>query len=200
MRARGTTDRRGSRFYGWRVVAAAAAGLFVGYGPIVSSIFGVFLKPLVAEFGWTRGEVSLAFSISLLALGLLGLQFLWIGVSGETAFLGALLAGLGMGVEVDVIAYMVSPYFGLRAFGEIYGYAFTSCALGVVVGPLVMGAVFDAAGSYRPALAGFLVVTVVATLLIARMGPYRSAGRAGDRVPLAAASSPRARDSQGANT
>jgi hypothetical protein len=33
-----------------------------------------------------------------------------------------------MGAEADIIAYLTSPYFGLRAFGEIYGYAFVTSA------------------------------------------------------------------------
>ncbi len=39
--------------------------------------------------------------------------------------------------------------FGLRAFGEIYGYLFAAFVLGAGVGPLIMGGGFDATGSYR---------------------------------------------------
>jgi hypothetical protein len=31
-----------------------------------------------------------------------------------------------MGAEADIIAYLTSRYFGLRAFGEINGYAFAT--------------------------------------------------------------------------
>ena len=34
-----------------------------------------------------------------------------------------------MGAEVDIIAYLTGRYFGLRAFGEIYGYAFATYVL-----------------------------------------------------------------------
>ena len=37
----------------------------------VMQSFGVFFKPLTAEFGWTRAETSGAYSTSMLALGLL---------------------------------------------------------------------------------------------------------------------------------
>src|SRR5262245_49305811 len=53
-------------FYGWWIVLTAAIGLSMGYGPIVTFTFGVFFKPLSQEFGWTRAQVSLAFSLSLL--------------------------------------------------------------------------------------------------------------------------------------
>ena len=55
-------------FHGWWIIFVAGIGLFMGYGPIVSFTFGVFLKPLITEFGWSRGQVSLAFSLSLLVM------------------------------------------------------------------------------------------------------------------------------------
>src|SRR5262245_25807389 len=55
-------------FYGWWIVLTAAIGLSMGYGPIVTFTFGVFFKPLSQEFGWTRAQVSLAFSLSLLVI------------------------------------------------------------------------------------------------------------------------------------
>ena len=45
-----------------------------------------------------------------------------------TRFLGAALVGLGMGAEADVMPYLISRYFGLVSFSEIYGYAFTAYA------------------------------------------------------------------------
>src|SRR3954451_5813508 len=55
-------------FYGWWIVLVAAVGLSMSYGPIVTFTFGVFFKPLSQEFGWTRAQVSLAFSLSLLVI------------------------------------------------------------------------------------------------------------------------------------
>ena len=70
-------------------------------------------------------------------------------------------------------AYLVSRYFGLRAFGEIYGYAFAAFTLGGVVGPLLMGVGFDSTGSYRLALGVFVVATLTAAVLMTRLGSYR---------------------------
>ncbi len=55
-------------FYGWFMVAVAAIGLFMGYVPIIGFSFGVFFKPLSQEFNWSRAEISLGFSLSLLIL------------------------------------------------------------------------------------------------------------------------------------
>jgi MFS family permease len=103
----------------------------------------------------------------------LGIFLLWSGAVGGLAFVAAVLVGLGQGAEFDIMAYMVSRYFGLRAFGEIYSYAFAAFTLGGVIGPLLMGIGFDATGSYSLVLAGFVVATLMAAGLMTQLGPYR---------------------------
>jgi cyanate permease len=41
------------------------------------------------------------------------------------------------------------------------------------LGPLMMGAGFDLTGSYHTPLAAFFTFTLVATVLVTRLGPYR---------------------------
>jgi nitrate/nitrite transporter NarK len=81
--------------------------------------------------------------------------------------------GLGQGSEFDILPYAISRYFGLRALGEIYGYAFAAIALGGALGPLVMGVSFDATGSYSLALVSFAVASFTAAGLMMGLGPYR---------------------------
>jgi len=76
----------------------------------------------------------------------LGIGLLWNSTGGVPAFVAAVPLGLMVGAETDLMAYMVSRYFGLRAFGEIYSYIFAAFVLGAVIGPLLMGAGFDATG------------------------------------------------------
>lgn len=103
----------------------------------------------------------------------LGIGLLWGGITGSVAFAAAFLIGLGLGAEGDIIAYLVSRYFGLRAFGEIYGYAFAAFTLGGVIGPVCMGIGFDAMDSYRFVLGVFVIATLIAAGLMTRLGPYR---------------------------
>jgi len=56
-------------FYGWWIVAVSLVVLLITLGLGYYS-FGVFFKPLVAEFGWSRATVSGAMSVFLLAWGL----------------------------------------------------------------------------------------------------------------------------------
>lgn len=61
-------SRVASLHYAWIVVAMTALTLLVGAG--VRAAPGVLIKPLEAEFGWSRAEISLAVAISILAFGL----------------------------------------------------------------------------------------------------------------------------------
>jgi MFS family permease len=112
-------------------------------------------------------------AIGVCGLSALGIALLWIGAAGVPALAAAFLVGLGLGSEVDVIAFLMSRYFGLRSLGKTHGFAFAAFVLAGGVGPLAMGFAFDRSGSYRVPLAGFFAATLVATMLLARLGPYR---------------------------
>ena len=103
----------------------------------------------------------------------LGIFLLWSGVMGSGVLVAVVLVGVGLGAELDVMPYVVSRYFGLRAFGEIYSYTFAIFTLGAVVGPLLMGAGFDATGSYSLVLATFVMAALTAAGLMTWLGPYR---------------------------
>lgn len=115
-------------------------------------------------------SVALCF-FSVAALGIL---MLWAGLAGPLSFLIAVLLGVGIGAEGDIMPYLVSRYFGLRAFGEIYAYVLAIYTLGAVVGPLLMGIGFDSTGSYDSVLVPLLVVTLAGAVLLTRLGPYRT--------------------------
>lgn len=114
----------------------------------------------------------------------LGIGLLWLRGAPGFAFAGAFLVGLGLGAEVDIIAFLISRYFGLRCFGEIYSLAFAGFALFTAAGPLVMGAGFDRFGSYRPVLAAYFAATAISAILVSRLGPYSySASKVPEAVP-----------------
>jgi sugar phosphate permease len=101
-----------------------------------------------------------------------GVLLLWGGATHDLAFVSAFLVGLGMGAEVDIIAYLVSRYFGLRAFGSIYGYAFAAYIFGGLAGPLAMGIGVDRTGAYHWPLGVFSIAMLIAIGLLLRLGPY----------------------------
>ena len=59
----------GKIFYGWFVVAGCVLVTFGIAGGQFS--FGVFLKPMTEEFGWSRASMSLAFAVTFMLSGLL---------------------------------------------------------------------------------------------------------------------------------
>ncbi len=59
-------------YYGWIIALVLAITETVSYG-VLFYAFPVFIAPMEAEFGWTRGALSGAFSLSLLITGLVAL-------------------------------------------------------------------------------------------------------------------------------
>jgi MFS family permease len=58
-------------YYGWRVVFAACLGVMAGFGSLFVFTFSVFLKPLAAQFGWSREAISSGFAIAAVTLGVI---------------------------------------------------------------------------------------------------------------------------------
>ena len=58
-------------YYGYVIVAASFIIMILAQGLYI--IFGVFINPLLEEFGWTRAAISGAFSLSTILQGVLGI-------------------------------------------------------------------------------------------------------------------------------
>ncbi|MGA2602075.1 MAG: MFS transporter [Bryobacteraceae bacterium] len=56
------------RYPGWRVALASSTGVFVSFASVLVYTFSVFLKPLAAEFHWSREAISAAFGIAALGI------------------------------------------------------------------------------------------------------------------------------------
>ena len=102
-----------------------------------------------------------------------GMGLLRIAGSQGLAFAAAFCIGLGLGAEVDAMAYLTSRYFGFLSFGAIYGFIFACFGLSAGLGAYLMGAAFDATGSYALPLTLFCVATLIGAALMMRLGPYR---------------------------
>lgn len=92
-----------------------------------------------------------------------------------TAQLAAILLGLAAGAEVDLLAYMVSRYFGLRHYGVIYGFMLSAFGVGAGLGPILAGAAYDAAGDYSAALVAGMCIFVGGAACLGFLGRYPSA-------------------------
>ena len=65
--------------------------------------------------------------------------------------LAALLMGLTIGSELDIMAYMISRHFGLMSFGRLYGLAYGGMVTAGGVSPLMISLIERSHG-YGPAL------------------------------------------------
>ncbi len=87
---------RGGLHYAWVVLGALVVVMLLGSG--LRAVFGVFIKPMEATFGWDRAALSGAAAISLLLLGAAGPIVGWLADQWgprRVIFVSAILLGLG---------------------------------------------------------------------------------------------------------
>jgi MFS family permease len=113
-------------------------------------------------------------SVVLLAMVAFGTFILATADSFTEGIAAAVIIGFGMGGEFDVTPYLVSRYFGLRAFSTLFGVAYASSAAAGAVGPILLGRAFDASGSYEALLTRLAVFTIAVAALMLTLPRYRS--------------------------
>ena len=74
---------------------------------------------------------------------------------------------------LPIFGFLTSRYFGMKRFGQLYGYLFASFVVGSAIGPYIMGLSFERLHSYEPALWAFGACMIVASAAILSLGPYR---------------------------
>lgn len=110
--------------------------------------------------------------IALICGGLFGAVLLrFFGI--EFGLISVVLVGLALGAEVDLMAYLVSRYFGVRYHGAIFGWTYGMVALGSMIAPPFMGVLYDTHGDYDSGLAFALGSLSAAALLCLLLGRYR---------------------------
>ena len=139
-----------------------------------SSLFGVGLFMGRVGCGYLLDQFFAPRVAALLFSAVaIGIASLCLGHAIWSACTAAVLVGLGIGAEVDIIAYLTSRYFGLRSYGAIFGWLWAVFGVSGGLGAYLMGFGFDKTGSYVGPLIGFFCAAVLSTLLIVSLGPYR---------------------------
>jgi MFS family permease len=124
-----------THFYGWRITWVLAITQTVGYG-VLTYAFGVFVKPMEAELGWTRSQTSTAFSVAVLWAGLSAIP---VGrfvdkhgarlVMSVGSSLGVLLVLAWSFVQNLSVFYVVMVGLGFTMSMVLYDVAFTVIAV-----------------------------------------------------------------------
>jgi MFS family permease len=119
-------------------------------------ITGLFLDRF---FGPRVSQIMLVCTVA-------GIAILSISASLTSGIAAAALIGFSMGSEGDITPYLLSRYFGIERLSTLYALTWTTYAIGGATGPLVVGRVFDVAGSYPPIAIQLLAVPAAIPCLL----------------------------------
>jgi MFS family permease len=103
-------------------------------------------------------------------------------ISLPLAAVVGVLAGAGLGLELDLMAYLVSRYIGMRAYATCYGLLLGLYGIGFGVGAVLAGAAFDRFGSYQHILVVMTVILAGCGVLIATLGRYPEQTASSERL------------------
>ena len=84
----------------------------------------------------------------------------------------AILIGLSVGSELDVLAYLATRHFGLRHYGTLFGCIISVLAAATALGPVAGSAIRDLTGSYDMLLWATVPAFLISAWAIATTGPY----------------------------
>jgi MFS family permease len=112
-------------------------------------------------------------ALSCIAIAMVGIGFLGSGAGVLIPISGTIACGFANGAVASLLPYLVGRYFGLRSFGQIFGYLFAVFMISVGVGPSLLGFSFDRWHSYSPMLFAFEGMLLVACVIFLSLGPYR---------------------------
>ncbi|MBA3580999.1 MAG: MFS transporter [Gammaproteobacteria bacterium] len=138
---------------------AAVLGLSVSVGRLVlGACMDKFFAPRVA--------------LTFMSVPIIGILLFMFAPIGPLTYLAAACIGFAIGGEIDIVAYFVGRYFGVKAYSQIYGYIFAAFSVGSGVGPVLMGIAYDTTHNYNNALMGFVAALVVCCILLSRISAY----------------------------
>ena len=181
---------KASRTY-WTIMAAifclslGLGGLMIHFVPIlldvgfttdaavkIAGVIGiaVILGRLLVGFAVDRifaPRVAIAILFACIC-GVLALALLGSAVAVPAAF----VIGFSVGAEVDLIGYLVARYFGIHAYGQIYGRQYSTFLIATGLSPVILGAVRDATGTYTASLLSAAAFMVVSAALFAKLPKF----------------------------
>jgi MFS family permease len=120
------TSERKAPYYGWVIVGTLAVTEMISWG-ILYYAFSVLQTPMAKEMGWTRPQMTGAFSLSLLVGGLAGIPVgLWLDRHGPRLLMtvGSLLAALLVFAwsQVTTLPALYALFAGIGLAGAMVQY------------------------------------------------------------------------------
>jgi MFS family permease len=128
------------------------------------AIESIVAVPMTLLAGWFADRFGPRLALALGQI-LLATAMVWLTIvdSTGTAIVFGVLKGLTTGTWILASEVAWPAYFGRRHLGSLLGMSFGVSFIGVAIGPLPFGLIYDATGSYDPAIWGLVVLPVLTT-------------------------------------
>lgn len=151
-----------------------------GYSLVMATSFMSFAlfvtMPMRFMYGWLCDRVDPKYLMASAGVFLFtGSLVLWVfvvelgWVNYGAIYLFAVVQGCGIAGNAVAFPILVGRCFGEREFARIMGLVMSGFAIGVILGPYLVGLIFDTTGSYEISFwgcMGFAIVSVVLALLV----------------------------------
>ncbi len=137
----------------------------IGPAVIVGRVAGGFLL----DHLWAPAVAATILSLPALAVFMLAQPDQSLVMASTMVF----ILGMAAGVEYDLMAYLVSRYFGMLHYAVIYGALYGFFAVGAGFGPYFFGKSFEATGSYDSILRFSAILFVAGAVPLLLLGKYR---------------------------
>lgn len=150
---------------GFNTMDAVFLASCLGYAVFFGRLLGGFLLDHI----WAPAVACVLLMLPAMSMHLMSADVL----SYNTALLSVVLLGVAAGMEYDLLAYLVSRYFGIRSYAAIYGCLYAFFGFGAGFGPAVFGRIFESTGSYNIALYWSMWAFLACSVALLFLGPYR---------------------------
>jgi predicted MFS family arabinose efflux permease len=141
---------------------------------ILLSLVGI--AALAGQFvtGWLADRTtSTILPVACFVAPAFGYAVLLEQVESRTALVSAVLViGYCSGATINITTYLSTRYVGTAHFGKIFGVISSCMGLAAGLGPLVAGGTYDLTDSYEPFLGLAACCSLLAGMLVFRLGRY----------------------------
>ncbi len=137
----------------------------------IAVISGRIIAGFVLDKFWAPAVASVMLALPIISALILSQASLSI----PAVTLAIVLIGFAAGAEFDLIAYLVTRYFGLAHYGKIYSWQYAAFALGAGIAPPLFAYVYEQQGSYTNIMYLAAGLFLCGSLLLLTLGPYPKA-------------------------
>lgn len=155
-----------------------SASRFMGIGLIgLSVVFGRMIGGYLIDRFWAPGV-----AFGLLILPAVSCYIFYMPDSPIWMnSIAIIMIGFAAGVEYDIMAFLVSRYFGMKGYGRVYGILYGCFGMGAGLAPGYFGKLLDKDGQTQVLIVASVLV-VAGALSLLTIGKYREFDTEGNQI------------------